>query len=1122
MQLYINRQLIDLPPDFTVRIDRIFLSPTELNYKDAQYSYSVSLPATPNNVRAFKFVNIEETRNKFDGNFEAELIAGGVRIFKGYFRISSLKKTINGNLYIPAKKSVTDIFGDKILNQNPDYYIDFTDFNYSVSYYNSLVNPVAIFPLALYGVIPKIPIDKTADVYSAKNLWDSSARLGMQDVPPSVNVLNVLKHIFESNGYSLQGSAFSDPKLTGLYLSYKNPNSYIQPWNYGYNGKIKISGEWSNYQDKKTGAYAKYERGLITGDEGIYSCDLFDATNTKINVDLDTGGNIIYRERIDDNARTWVNCQVRIPVSGLYKVKLKASFKVDNTPNFRVTDPVTNIQFLSGYSDLETNDFTDNIYEFRLVRDRNEGDFGISKNKLNGTFYKDNAPQNDVFSENNIPKYFPQVSTDGQINFIDLMQDQNLIAGFAIGGQIDKMELHNPKDLTDKNVQITVAKPAVSWNLSENSGKSNLLALQNSGWWKYGRIGSFDSEGENPTENIDYSGGSYVLGKQLDTNGNPVTPAGGNLNNRTAGYYISYANGNLYPDGDFLVSDFIDLAAFTVTGFSGNTHNTPAVAVYAFYDIDQIFIGVALQATNNIYTDEPITIPPLAAYIRFTEHYDHPITINAYSVVTGFVILHRFTLQKWYTYLLQAPSGSNYEGFAYLHNGTDVVPLQIVEFMGGIAEINTSVITTDEFNPVLTLYLATDAFDVDGTLTITRKINPDSKNVIDWELTNKYAITLNNSPANFIKRGQFDGVTGDDLKEAEGNFNAVVWLEAGELVSLASVSSEGGYRRSGMHTTFGTVIHELKFDLEITPFRIEKDWVKVNKRGNGFAPMDWNDPINFDVESINLIKFLPSEIKTDDFITNFCKAFNLILSNTEGNIFSLDVKPAYLNSSTVFVDLDPYANVAEIESNPLEIPLEYKLGFTVDTEEEGYFLTQNDGGGQYLTGAILGETVEQKSFFSFNWFKSITKSETGGNITLQLPVISKHSSFEDGTTYPDAMQAKSTDLPLRFWYQDGILAGSFNFGGSAIQLAKVSGELGALSILDYKNKKASILRNYFKIFVNSASNYSEIEVYLTPVQYAKLNGVALVRLNGDLYQVAEITGYDPTGKNKTKIKLIRK
>ena len=89
-------------------------------------------------------------------------------------------------------------------------------------------------------------------------------------------------------------------------------------------------------------------------------------------------------------------------------------------------------------------------------------------------------------------------------------------------------------------------------------------------------------------------------------------------------------------------------------------------------------------------------------------------------------------------------------------------------------------------------------------------------------------------------------------------------------------------------------------------------------------------------------------------------------------------------------------------------------------------------------------------------------------------------------------------------------------------MAKVSGELGALSILDYENKKASILRNYFKIFVNSASNYSEIELYLTPVQYAKLNGVALVRLNGDLYQVAEITGYDPTGKNKTKIKLIRK
>ena len=43
-----------------------------------------------------------------------------------------------------------------------------------------------------------------------------------------------------------------------------------------------------------------------------------------------------------------------------------------------------------------------------------------------------------------------------------------------------------------------------------------------------------------------------------------------------------------------------------------------------------------------------------------------------------------------------------------------------------------------------------------------------------------------------------------------------------------------------------------------------------------------------------------------------------------------------------------------------------------------------------------------------------------------------------------------------------------------------------------------------------------------PDQYEALNGAILAMFNGDLYYVAEISGYDPTGRNKTKIKLIRK
>ena len=45
--------------------------------------------------------------------------------------------------------------------------------------------------------------------------------------------------------------------------------------------------------------------------------------------------------------------------------------------------------------------------------------------------------------------------------------------------------------------------------------------------------------------------------------------------------------------------------------------------------------------------------------------------------------------------------------------------------------------------------------------------------------------------------------------------------------------------------------------------------------------------------------------------------------------------------------------------------------------------------------------------------------------------------------------------------------------------------------------------------LNTSNHYTEIEVILPPLVYEKLNRVLNVIFNGDVYKVAEITGYDP-------------
>lgn len=892
-EFYIDGKLVDLPRGFGVRLSRQLINPGELNTKDAQKSYSITLPPTRRNRETFGYVDVEEVSGKFTKLYAAELITLGIKIFSGNFRLSEIKGGFKGNLFIPAPKSVKDVFGDLNLNEFDPYYLAFDEFTTSVTAFNNAAMTAtqdAIFPYVLYGLLPKVPTDLEGNTYTARDLWDNTVRLGLQDLPPSQNVLKMLKRLFGSQGYTLQGSAFADEKLSKLYMSYKNPTDYIQPWNWGVHGHIELDGVWNSIQDQRptTPTGTQFERGVNQSDADgykIYSADLFDSTNAKITVEYDPGGNILQSEVLDlDGVTTWARTQVRIPASGFYKVQFHASVRIQPLENYRFTDPVTGVQHLGGFSDDASNSLDDSIQEVRLVRDRRKADFGLQAAQLNGTFYRNNQPQNDVFDEENSPKYFPQVDVDeGQLNFVDLAQDDNVVLGFSFGmkpgDRSTSEDFQNPKG---NAAQILAAKPALSWNSLSNEF-SNKLAINSPGWWKYGRIDDAPTEGPG------------------------------------------------------------------------------------------------------------------------------------------------------------------------------------------------------------------------------------------WELTDKYAIDLSDAPANSAKRAQFDGTADDENWTGEGIAHAVVWFDAGELLSVATVAPEGRFRVGLAASKFGWVNHSIKFHLEINPYRIDEEWLKVDLKGTGTAEMSWYDAPNFDTDSLNLTGFLPSNMKANDFVDNFVKAYNLRLSQVGETVFNLDVKQTRTTVTSRFVDLDKMASVRNRGNTPLGLPFAYKIGFTVDQTEEGYVTTLDDGGGEYATGATDGQTVEQKSTFSYNWFKEIEKDGE----TLVLPVISKHEVWELTNPYKEAVLKRFTDLGIRFWYFDGLLDSVFEFNELPMDLAKVSNELPGVSILNYKNKPKTILRNYFTLLINAGSHYTEIEAYLTPEQYNRFDGSYMARFNGDLYLVAEVGAYDPEGRNKTTLKLIR-
>lgn len=1126
IQLYINGGLCDIPADLGVRLNRKLIDPTSLSAKDAQFSYKITLPGTPRNDERFNYSRIEETRNKFTRVYTAELIARGVQIFAGAFRLVEATTDYTGNLYIAGVKTVKDIFGGLYLNKIPEYRIPFSSFAGSVSQYNNaaaIAAQRAIFPYILYGLLPKTPSVRGTDTYTSKTLWDETTRLGIQDLPPAINPLKLIRHLFNSAGYQITGSAFDDEDLVNLYQSYKNASDYVQPWNYGYLAAMSLRGQWASAQNKRTGA-AEYERGVNqSSDETgtIYSTDLLDSTNVKLTVLSDPGGNILNNKSADQtDGREWVGGQIRIPAAGLYKVRLRASLHVLDNWADRGTDPVTGVQHIGGRTDNAANKLTDNIYEIKLLRDNKTADFGTQSSKLDGTFFYDNLPQSTTFDEVSIPKYFPQVSANGQINFIDAAQNKNALLGFQFGANLDggaSEKYINPKDNISAYAQIMASKPALSWDTAANGDNPVRLAIQSPGYWKYGRLGSSGPDGDDPNTDVDYSGGDKEIGKTINANGELTGHGSEELAIRVAGY-INKTSGLLVNSTRWLCSSLLDVRIFTNIVITLGSEPNGDVSNVCYYDANGAFL-----VNGNSYfvgvTDRAITPPSGAAYVRFSGLASSTFTITATAASVDTVVLNKFELLRQYNYTFTAPEGSGYVGNLYLFNGATLH--SVIPFVNGSAAVDTTFADIPNFQPFVTFYLKNTGFDVNGTLVIHRSINPDVADIIGYGGSNKYSISVTNSPANYAKRGQYLGNPQDSNWYAQGDCSAIVWLEAGELLTIASVSSEGRYRQNGMHSTFGWVKHEIDFNLDITPFRTDLDWLKVNYAGRGVGPMNWNDAPNFDTDSINLAGFLSADVKADEYLDNFCKAFNLALTQTDTSAFSLDLKPTREQSARAGIDLTRTFSLRGKSNTPLGLPSSYKLGFTIDEDEEGFVRTKRDGGGSYDTGATDGDPLEQKSTFSFCWYKGLTKS----GVNFVVPIISKNDPWLASSAYKSAMLTRYTDLATRFFYFDGTLNSlgiSFSVAGETIALAKVNSVSRRGLDLTYEKGAGSILDKYFTIITDGSSDYTEIEGLLSPEQYAALSYSSEAEFNSDVYYVAEVSAYDPSGNNKTKVKLIKK
>ena len=387
-----------------------------------------------------------------------------------------------------------------------------------------------------------------------------------------------------------------------------------------------------------------------------------------------------------------------------------------------------------------------------------------------------------------------------------------------------------------------------------------------------------------------------------------------------------------------------------------------------------------------------------------------------------------------------------------------------------------------------------------------------------YEAIDEYSVNLKNSPENEIFRS-------DNLMKGTGKISQVVWFEQGEKITVTS-NSKAGFSNSERRS--GWVHYNTNFTLSIEAFRQEADWIQIDEHGNSTMDMDWNDDITFLTDTLDLSKFLPSNVKINDWIDNFCKAFNLDLVQTEADEFELNTKRQRDTNKTLIIDLDKKANVNfNRTNNSLNLPSAYEIGFKVDDEEQGFLEYKESGiedtsNGRFETGSIENKTLKQTSSFSYNWFKPVTDIVNGGTMRY-LPIISEKEPWEASLSDYEEMQEKyQKDRSQRFWYKKGeTFQASFN-KSERFEIALVQNNIEGTKPmnLDYKNEPGSILRNYFTLLTDVGNSYTIVECFLRPDEYVNI-GESLVRFNGDLYSVASVDGYDPLCKKKATLKLIR-
>ena len=343
IQLYIEGKLCDFDKNTYFTLQKEFQDEQELIVKEIEYSYTISIPTSDKNKQILGFIDSFDVPNKFGRVYDAELYVDEILILKGKLKFSEIdSEYFKGNLYKPASKTVSDILGDRMLNEIIPHMKpmnNMTDYsrqnNYVTNWYNQVAYPEmkyrdrhVCYPYILYSLPynnAQKAYEKGLDFYE-QDLNYNVHTMSADNIFPAFNVLSVLKDIFTTEGYNVQGNIFDDEKFKDLYQTFNyNYSDYLEKKQVPYYVSFRCS--YDNYRNSNipstlqsatiwTDAERHYEDATFDGrfEYGVDDPLTTDADNVSINVTSN-------EQRMLTNGSSTNGKMIYVPKSGWYRIK---------------------------------------------------------------------------------------------------------------------------------------------------------------------------------------------------------------------------------------------------------------------------------------------------------------------------------------------------------------------------------------------------------------------------------------------------------------------------------------------------------------------------------------------------------------------------------------------------------------------------------------------------------------------------------------------------------------------------------------------------------------------------------------------------------------------------------